>query len=416
MDIARFKNSPVGTLVPISGHDAYLQRDYSHHAFVPCPPPAIVELTQATHNAVARSSLALGRLDFAVRLLPEPRMLVRPVLRREAQSTSELEGTYAPLDEVLAADFIEEARRSVELREVMNYVVAAERAISLIKVRPICLNVVRELQLILVKGTRGEMFDSGQLRQQQVFIGERELGIEESRFVPPPPGDILADGFSDWEKWVNAEDDIPLVVKAAVGHYQFEALHPFSDGNGRLGRLVVVLQMIEAGTLAYPVLNLSPWLRARKADYKDHLLRISETGDYDPWVRFFCTAVEAQAQDMVRRIEELLTVREEMLAIVRGARLRGTAVSIVEDLIGYSSLTPTAAAKLHNVTYKSANDAIKKLVGLGILQEMTRASYGRIFMCPQVTRIVLRPLRSRLAAGASGRRPWRWRRTWRPGR
>jgi Fic family protein len=391
VDIARFRNSPIGKLVPIKGHDAYLQRGYSHYAYVPNQTPGTIELAQATHSAVARSHHALGKLDFAVRRLPDPRMLVRPVLRREAQSTSELEGTYAPLDEVLAADFIEEARRSAELHEVMNYVVAAERALNLIKVKPICLNVLCSLQSILVQGTRGEMYDSGQLRQRQVFIGERELGIEESRFVPPPPGEALADGVSDWEKWINAEDDIPLVVKAAVGHYQFETLHPFSDGNGRLGRLVVVLQMIDADILTYPVLNLSPWLRARKAEYKDHLLRISETGDYDPWVRFFCTAVTAQAEDMVQRIEELLAVREEMLTVARRARLRGTAVNLVEDLIGYSSITSSAAAKLHNVTYKAANDAIRKLEELEILTEITGASYGRIFVCPQVRNIVLRP-------------------------
>jgi Fic family protein len=391
VDIERFKNSTIGSLVPISGHDAYLQRDYSHHAFVPKRLPGTIELTQATYNAVARSHHALGRLDFAVRRLPQPRLLVRPVLRREAQSTSELEGTYAPLDEVLAADFIEEARQSAELREVMNYVVAAERALNLIQSMPICLNLLCELQAILVKGTRGDFYDAGQLRQRQVFIGERELGIEQSRFVPPPHGTELASGFGDWEKWINAEDEIALVVKAAIGHYQFETLHPFSDGNGRLGRLVVVLQMMEAGTLTYPVLNLSPWLRARKAEYKDHLLRVSETGDYDPWVRFFSTAVEAQAEDMVQRIEELLTVREEMLGIVKGNRLRGTVVDLVEDLIGYSSITASAAATLHGVTYKAANDAIKKLVDLGILVEITRASYGRIFVCPRVNSIVLRP-------------------------
>lgn len=391
MDAERFNASPVGNLVPISGHDAYLQRDYRHYAFVPRPAPQGVQLAQATHNAVARSHLALGRLDFAVRRLPQPRLLVRPVLRREAQSTSELEGTYAALDEVLAADFIDEARQSAELREVMNYVVAAERALNLIKTRPISLNVLCELQSILVKGTRGDLYDAGQLRQRQVFIGERELGIEQSRFVPPPPGDELASGFSDWEKWINAEDDIPLVVKAAIGHYQFESLHPFSDGNGRLGRLVVILQMIEAGTLAYPVLNLSPWLRSRKEEYKDHLLQVSATGDFDPWVRFFCTAVQAQAEDMVQRIEELLAVRQDMLGIARKAKLRGTAINIVEDLIGYSSITASAAATLHDVTFKAANDAIKKLQELGILIEITGASYGRIFVCPQVRNIVLRP-------------------------
>lgn len=390
MDIDRFKNSPIGRLVAINGRDAYLQRDYSHYAFVPQPLPATIELNQATYNAVARAHLAVGRLDFAVRRLPQPRLLVRPVLRREAQSTSELEGTYAPLDEVLAADFIEEAHQSAELREVMNYVVAAERALNLIQTKPICLNVLCELQAMLVKGTRGDFYDAGQLRQRQVFIGERELGIEESRFVPPPHGDELANGFGDWEKWINAEDEIALVVKAAIGHYQFETLHPFSDGNGRLGRLVV-LQMIEAGTLTYPVLNLSPWLRARKAEYKDQLLKVSETGDYGPWVRFFSTAVEAQAEDMVQRIEELLTAREQMLNVVKSNRLRGMVIDLVEDLIGYSSITASAAATLHNVTYKAANDAIRKLVELGILVEITRASYGRIFVCPQVNSIVLRP-------------------------
>jgi Fic family protein len=312
------------------------------------------------------------------------------VLRREAQSTSALEGTYTPLDEVLAADFIDEARRSAELREVMNYVVAADRALELIKVRPICLNMLCELQAILVRSTRGEMFDSGKLRSKQVFIGERELGIEQSRFVPPPEGQRLLEGFTDWEKWINAVDDMPLVVKAAVGHYQFETLHPFSDGNGRLGRLVVVLQLIQADTLAYPVINLSPWLKRRKEQYKNLLLDVSATGRYDPWIQFFSTAIQAQAQDMVQRIEELLEAREELLSRVR-ANTRGFALDIVEDLIGYSSVTPSALAKLHGVQYKTANDAIRRLEDLGVLRQMTRASYGRIFVCPQVSAIVLRP-------------------------
>jgi cell filamentation protein, protein adenylyltransferase len=391
VDVERFKRSPVGRLDPIQGHDAYLQRDYSHYAFVPCPPPSTLKLSQGTYASVANAHGALGRLDFAVRRLPDPRLLVRPVLRREAQSTSELEGTYAPLDEVLAADFIDEARRSAELREVMNYVLAAERALLMIQKLPICLRVLCRLQAILVKDTRGQMYDSGQLRQRQVFIGERELGIEESRFVPVPEGDLLQEGVSDWEKWINAKDDMPLVVKAAVGHYQFEALHPFSDGNGRLGRLIAILQMIEAGTLAYPVLNLSPWLKPRKEQYKDLLLGISATGDYDPWVRFFSTAVQAQADDMVERIEQLLSVREELLSIVREHKIRGFAVDIIEDLIGYSSITPSAAAKRHKVQYKTANDAVKRLEALGILTEVTGASYGRIFVCPRVRDIVLRP-------------------------
>jgi Fic family protein len=392
LDIERFQNSPVGQLVPIRGHDAYLDRDYEHHAFVPCPSPATLDLSQATYNAVTKATLALGRLDFAVRRLPDPSLLARPVLRREAQSTSELEGTYAPLDEVLAADLIEEGRRSAELREVMNYVVAAERGLELTKTLPICLRVICELQAILVRGTRGEIYDPGILRRRQVFIGERELGIEQSRFVPVPDGGLLLDGVTNWEKWINAAGhEMPPVVKAAVGHYQFETLHPFSDGNGRLGRLIVVLQLIEADILAYPVLNLSPWLKPRKEQYKNLLLDISATGDYNPWVRFFSTAVEAQAQDMVQRIEQLLAVREDLLHIARENRIRGLAVDIIEDLIGYSSITPSTTAKRHDVQYKTANDAFRRLEELGILRETTGASYGRIYVCPRVLQIVSRP-------------------------
>jgi Fic family protein len=392
VDIERFKQSPVGLLVPIRGHDAYLRRDYDHFAFVPCAPPEHLQLSQRTYKSVADAHLALGRLDFAVRRLPDPRLLVRPVLRREAQSTSELEGTFAPLDQVLEADFIDDARKSAELREVMNYVVAAEQGLRLITRLPICVRLLCQLQKTLVRGTRGDSYDSGQLRQRQVFIGERELGIEQSRFVPVPAGDLLTDGMSDWEKWMNPENsDMPLVVRAAVGHYQFEALHPFSDGNGRLGRLIAILQMIYAGTLEYPVLNLSPWLRPRKDEYKRLLLDISATGDYDSWVRFFATGVEAQAGDMVQRIEQLLAVREEMLRVVKENKIRGFAVEIIEDLIGYSSITPSAAAKRHKVQYKTANDAFKRLESLGILVETTGADYGRLFVCPRVREVILRP-------------------------
>jgi Fic family protein len=358
VDIERFAKSPVGHLVPIRGHDWSLGTDYNHHAFVPDPAPSVIQLSQATYKAVTDATLALGRLDFAVRRLPDPRLLIGPVLRREAQSTSELEGTYAPLDEVLAADFIDSSRQSAELREVMNYVAAAERGFELVATLPICVRTLGELQKILVHGTRGELGDSGRLREIQVFIGERELGIEQSRFVPVPNGPLLVEGVSDWEKWINdVDDEIPLLVKAAVGHYQFETLHPFSDGNGRLGRLIVVLQMMEARTLTYPVLNLSPWLQRRKEDYKSLLREVSITGDFDRWVQFFATAVQAQAADMVQRIEELLEVREELLKVVRD----------------------------------TANDAFKKLEAMGILREITGAKYGRIFVCPGVRRIVTRP-------------------------
>ncbi|MCM0674667.1 Fic family protein [Micromonospora phytophila] len=326
-------------------------------------------------------------MDFAVQRLPNPSLLARPALRREAQSTSELEGTYAPLDEVLEADYLDEAHQSAELREVMNYVRAAERGLRLIEKKPICLTLIAELQKILVRGTRGDGYDAGKLRARQVYIGERHLGIEQSRFVPPPHGNDLVDGFSAWEKWINAEDNVSILVKAAVGHYQFETLHPFSDGNGRMGRLVVTLQLVDAKALSYPVLNLSPWLKERERQYKDEMLQVSITGNFDSWVSFFCEGILAQANNAVKKIEDLLAVRQEMMVMLRQQRVRGVALDIADSLIGYPYITVTQAASLHNVTYPPANSAIAKLVDMGILKEVTGRGYGRMFVAPKMRAI-----------------------------
>ena len=391
MDISLFERSPVGTLQPISGFDTYLDRPYQHFAFLPTPLPEVVPLSPLTIKLMGEAERAVGRLDAAASRLPNPSLLVRPALLREAVSTSALEGTYAPFHEVLEADFIDERKRSAEVREVRNYVQAAQRGLALIEERPICLNLIAELQAIIVRGTRGDGFDAGQLRGGQVYIGERTRGIERSRFVPPPHGDLLAEGVSDWEKWLNADDHTPLLVKAALGHYQFETLHPFSDGNGRLGRLIVTLQLVDAKAMRYPVLNLSPWFEPRKEEYKDLLLGVSLTGEYDDWLQFFFRAVTAQADDAVSRIDELMDVRARFLDRLRSDGARGVVLEIVEDLIGYPLITVSQAADLHNVTYPPAAKAVERLVQLGILREVTGRSYGRVFACESVMRIVDRP-------------------------
>lgn len=379
MDIAKFEASPVGTLVSISGSDAYLRRGYKHVAFCPSPLPHEMQLSLRTHKLLGEAERGVGRLDASVKQLPNPALLVRPTLYREAVATSALEGTYAPLAEVFEADLLEDRQRSHEVREILNYVAASERGLLLIETRPICASLVSELQAILVRGTRGDGFDAGRIRTGQVYIGERGLGIESSRFVPPPAGQILIEGVSEWEKWINEDDDLPLVAKVALAHYQFETLHPFSDGNGRLGRLIVVLQFMTAGALAFPVLNLSPWLEARKDSYKDHMLAVSASGNFDPWVAFFAEAVIAQADDAVRRITRIMQIRQRMLDDLKAERARGVVLDIVDDLVAFPIITPSRAASLHGVTYPPANNAIERLVRLGHLREITGGSYGRVF-------------------------------------
>lgn len=391
MDIEAFRTSPAGELVRISGHDASLDRDYDHFAFIPRPLPSSVALRSRTFKMVSEADRAIGRLDAAAGRLPNPHLLVRPSLYNEAVSTSALEGTYAPLDAVLEADYVEERQRTAEVREVLNYVQAAMRGIQLIAAKPICLTMLAELQEILVRGTRGDGYDAGQLRRRQVFIGQQHSGIQESRFVPPPPGDALIEGVSDWEKWLHLDedqDDMPLLVKVALAHYQFETLHPFSDGNGRLGRLIVVLQLMESEELQHPVLNLSPWLEPRKDEYKDMLLNVSLTGEYDRWVRFFAEGVKFQAEAAIKQIDRLVEYRNSMLETLRGQRVKGVILEIAEDLIGYPMITPTQAASMHHVTYPPANEALKKLEGYGFVREVTGKSYGRVYAAPQVIDIL----------------------------
>lgn len=393
MQVEDFDTSPVGRLVPVSGHDAYLGRDYNHFAFVPAPLPQTINLSMAAHKLADQASMSVGRLDFAVKRLPHPALLVRPALRREARSTSALEGTYATLEEVLEADYIDEADRRAEVREVLNYVRAAEQALDLVRSKPICLNVIAPLQATLVKGTRGDSWDKGRLRESNVYIGERSKGVEASRFVPPPHGEHLIEGMSDWEKWIHAEDDYPLLIKVAMAHYQFETLHPFSDGNGRLGRLIVTLQLVTAGALTYPLLNLSSWLEPRKDEYKDLLLDISKTGDFDPWIRFFCEAVRHQAEDGVARVEELLAFQSELRQKLAAMHARGVVNAMAESLLGYPIITIPEAATLHRVTYPPAKKAIQTLVDLGALREMSGRHFAhgaKGYICDPVMRVLSR--------------------------
>lgn len=374
----------MGHTVPISGFDALLQQPYNHAAFVPNRLPSELQLSAKTYKAVSEAEREIGRLDSAASRLPNPALLIRPTLMREAVSTSALEGTYAPLVTVLEADLEEPSGYSADVREVLNYVAAARRGIELIQTKPICLTVIAELQKILVKGTRGDLFDAGDLRTTQVYIGERSAGIEGSRFVPPPHGDVLRDGVSDWEKWIHEEDEIPLVVKTALGHYQFETLHPFSDGNGRLGRLIVVLQLVEAGALKHPVLNISPWFEPRKDEYKDYLLTVSRDGSVDAWIQFFSEGLRQQAMDTVRRIDQLIAIRDDMLTQLRVVKAKGVVLDIVHDLIEWPIIDASQAAALHHVTYPPAADALKRLESMGLVQEITGRSYGRRYAARRI--------------------------------
>lgn len=388
MDVERFQDSPTGRLVDVSVTDR--GREYEHFAYVPDPLPASIALAPSTQRLHDQALLALGRLDGLAGQLPEPGLLARPAIREEAVSTSALEGTYSTLAKVFEAEFLEDAEMDRALREVTNYVRAAERGLDAIREEgsSITMWLIRGLHELLMDGLGGPPADVGQVRDRQNWIGLHSgAPITESLFVPPPSGDVLQQGLDDWEQWIHSEN-VPLLVRIAVGHYQFEALHPFIDGNGRMGRLVAQLQLVEGGILEYPTLNLSPYLEPRGEEYRERLRELSATGDWDYWLRFFFEAMRTQAEVASRRTSLLLELRDEFLAAAKTEGIRGVALDIAGGLIGYPVTTPTFAAREYDVTYPAANTAIGRLEQLGILREVTGKSYGRLFVAPRVLDLI----------------------------
>ncbi len=391
MDTARFRSSPIGGLVPITVHDR--GETWEHEAYVPSPlPDDCPALSDIAWASVVSASSAIARLDGAARRLPNPYVLARPALTEEAVSTSALEGTYAAIEDVLQAEFLEPSELSAETIEVRNYIIAAETALRLMREEnlPICHRLIKEIHRSLLRGTRGDSPDSGEYRTRQNWIGEhRDIPVTESFFVPPPPGELLERGLDEWEAWVNRSSSIPTVVRMSLAHYQFETLHPFVDGNGRVGRLVALLMLIAGGELSVPLVNLSPYLEDRKDDYVEHLRRVSETGDFEPWVGFLAEAVRVQSQRALAKADRLIETRDGIVTELHEARVRSRlAFRIAEDIVSSPVVTASRAADAHGVSFQAANTAIARLVDLGILREVTGRTYGRLFICPRVVEII----------------------------
>lgn len=390
MDIATLERSPIGSLIPIFGPDPATHEMVEGKAFLPEPLPRELVLSTETWNVVNSATAALARLDGAARLIPEPSLLRRPTLRREAQSTSALEGTYAPFAEVLAAEGDDFQQLTAEVREVLNFEQMAELAFSWPENRALTIGMLGDLQKTLVRGTAGELSDAGQLRDRIVVIGSPGAGFDEARFVPPPPGDQLRAGVEDLLAWIASPPDLPTVVLAAFAHYQFESLHPYSDGNGRLGRLLVIVQLLRGAVIREPLLVVSPWFEKRRDQYQDELMRLSCSGDWDRWVSFFAEGVAASALDSQQKVEGLVGLQEHLRRRVQDANKRGSAERLAADLVGRPYVDRPWVAKRLGLSGQGAQNAINTLLALGILEPaQTRlARNARLYVAPEVMQII----------------------------
>ncbi|MBK5223187.1 MAG: Fic family protein [Acidimicrobiia bacterium] len=394
--MSSLQESPIGSVVPIAGYDARFGESYEAEAFVPADLPGRVDLPGSVWMVVSEANAELGRLDAAASLIPNPQLVTRIATRREAIGTSALEGTYAELTELFAAEVLpfdeQETEVAPNVREVMNYARAADAAYGWIGERPVTLGMLASLQAEIVRGTESDGPEAGSIRESQVFIGAKHRRVSEARFIPPPPGDQLRAMCERWVDWLSATEpveQIQLIARVAMAHYQFETLHPFTDGNGRVGRLVAILQVMREGALRSPVLSVSPWLKDHADEYRDHLLAVSTTGDWAPWIAFFAQAVGAEAKSGHERIMRLLELRQELGERVRAAFPRARlAVEIADDLIAYPILSVSEAQRRYGRSNQANRDAVGSLVELGILEPYGDARYDRLYWNRRVFQII----------------------------
>lgn len=279
---------------------------------------------------------------------------------------------------------------TAEVREVLNFEQMAELAFSWPEERPLTIGMLGELQKTLVRGTAGELSDAGRLRDRIVVIGSVGGGFDEARFVPPPPGDQLRAGVEDLLAWITSPPDLPTVVLAALAHYQFETLHPYSDGNGRLGRLLVIVQLLRGAVIREPLLVVSPWFERHRDLYQDELSRLSCEGGWDRWVSFFAEGVAASAVDSQQKVERLVALQEELRRRVQAANKRGAAERLAADLVGHPYVDRPWVASELGLSGQGAQNAINTLVSLEILEPAgwSRAnSNARVYLAPEVVEI-----------------------------
>jgi Fic family protein len=368
---------------PETGRVILTQQGY--YAFLPAPLPPNIKWTLPLVSALSEAERDLSRLATLTGAFPFPRVLIRAFIRREAVLSSRIEGTRATLAELYTYEsaqlsFLESQD---DVREVHNYVAALDYGMGRLSQFPISLRFIREIHEKLMQGVRGGNLTPGEFRRTQNWIGAAGSTLATAKYVPPPVDDMHV-ALGDLEKFIHAGTDIPILARAAMIHYQFEAIHPFLDGNGRVGRLLMALLFAEWQILPQPLLNLSVYFERYRQEYYDHLLAVSQRGDWETWLRFFLRGVSAQAKDSAVRMERLETIRARYQPIVDAEKNADRMGAVVDFLFGRPIFNAKQLAEGVNMPFKTARQYIDKLVQAGIVHEVTGYARNQIYRADEV--------------------------------
>lgn len=361
----------------------YVNQPQGYRAFIPAPlpPQPPLSLGGELQGLLSAADRALGRLDGSVLTLPNPDLFVFMYVRKEAVLSSQIEGTQSSLQDVLAAEaqlFELDLPRDVD--EVLNYVRAMNHGLARLPELPVSVRLIREIHAELMRDVRGGRLQPGELRTSQNWIGPGGSTLATATFVPPPHH-VVPEALGDLEKFLHDTDSLPPLVKIALAHVQFETIHPFLDGNGRVGRLLITFLLTERGVLHKPVLYLSHYFKQHRQDYYDHLQAVRERGAWEAWLAFFLRGVievAGEAADTARRI---LQLREQHRAAITAqlGRAAGNGHKVLEALYDRPIVSVHDVRKLTGTTYAAANGLVARLVKLGVLGEMTGYARNRRF-------------------------------------
>ncbi|MGI0489029.1 Fic family protein [Pantanalinema rosaneae CENA516] len=361
----------------------YVEQIEGYKAFIPNPLPPVPEIImdQEMWNLLSQADRALGRLDGATDALPNPDLFVFMYVRKEAVLSSQIEGTQASLIDVLEFESQAlEPDNPQEVAEVVNYISAINYGLERLRELPVSLRLIREIHQELMKGVRGAERNPGEFRRSQNWIGAGGCSLAEATYVPPPPHEMLQ-SLDNLEKFLHSPQPLPTLIKVGLAHAQFETIHPFLDGNGRTGRLLITFLLCEQNILQRPLLYISYYFKKYRTEYYDRLQAVRDSGNWEGWLKFFLRGVYEVAQEAAATARKIVNLKEEHRQLVLNAmgRRSGNAIALLESLYFRPIFTVEHAETITNLSYPNANTLIKDLSDIGLLQEITGQKRNRAF-------------------------------------
>lgn len=375
-------NVPQADMLSRAGR--YQRQATGYRAFIPAPlpPDPPLQLKGELQTLLSQADRALGRLDGSVSTLPNPDLFVFMYVRKEAVLSSQIEGTQSSLQDLLAAeaDLFGPDTKTRDVDEVINYVRAMKHGLARLAELPVSVRLIREIHEHLLQGVRGSRLTPGELRRSQNWIGPGGCTLMDATFVPPPP-EVVPEALGALETFLHRQDDLPALVKIGLAHVQFETIHPFLDGNGRIGRLLITFLLTECGILHKPVLYLSHYFKRHRQAYYEHLQAVRDHGDWEGWLAFFLRGVADVSAEAASTARRILALREEhRMAITAGlGRAAGNGHKVLETLFDRPIVSVADIESMTGTSYAAANKLVARLTELGILQEVTGYSRNRRF-------------------------------------